>query len=263
MARKTSPQKPGGPTGIKRTEAKSGQIYYFEGGKRIPAAKGAKQYVRQNFSTIDPDRLTKQEQRSYRARLTAEANKAEIQSRASQGFRFGGRFIPKYLRSIMEALNLINKDSNRELKKEFPAVTNYGDLIKKINEFPLRVEIPETSIGLPNERRGRVEMKSVIDIAEQLDKEGSLYCDLDLIVITAPLVDDEFNLIQPGGEVITNRIEALTKIREWEENQADAEKAFDPTAAFISFTHFGQIDAENGTITIDLNDSQKDVQNSP
>jgi hypothetical protein len=106
-------------------------------------------------------------------------------------------------------------------------------------------------------------MKSVIDIAEALDKKGSLYCDLDLIVITAPLVDGEFNQVQAGGEVITNRIEALTKIREWEENKASAEKAFDPTAAFISFTHFGQIDAENGTITIDLNDSQKDVQNSP
>ena len=263
MARKTPSQKPGGPTGIKRTEAKSGQIYYFEGGKRIPAAKGAKQYVRQNFSTIDPDRLTKQEQRSYRARLTAEANKAEIQSRASQGFRFGGRFIPKYLRSIMEALEMISKDSNRELKKEFPAVKNYGDLIKKINEFPLRTEIPFTAIGLPNERRNRVELESVIDIAEKLNKKDSLYCDLNLVVITAPIVDDDFNLIQKGGEVVTNRIDALTKIREWEESIADAEKAFDPTAAFIKFFHFGQIDAENGTITIDLNDSQKDVQNSP
>jgi len=259
MARKTEPKQ----LALKRTEAKSGQIYYFEGGKRIPAARGAKQYVRQNFDTIDPDRLTRQEQRSYRARLTAESNKEQIQERASQNFRFGGRFIPKYLKSILQALELISDKSNRELKKEFPAVTNYGDLIKKINEFPLRVEIPETSIGLPNERRGRVEMKSVIDIAEALDKEGSLYCDLDLIVITAPLVDDEFNQAQAGGEVITNRIEALTKIREWEENKADAEQAFDPTAAFISFTHFGQIDAENGTITIDLNDSQKDVQNSP
>jgi len=264
MARKIPPQKPGGPTGIKRTEAKSGQIYYFEGGKRIPAARGAKQYVRQNFDTIDPDRLTKQEQRSYRARLTAESNKEQMQERASQNFRFGGRFIPKYLRSIMEALEMISKDSSRELKKEFPAVKDYGDLIKKINEFPLRVEIPETSIGLPNERRGRVEMKSVIDIAEALDKEGSLYCDLNLVVITAPLVDDEFNQVQAGGEVITNRIEALTKIREWEENKADAERVFDPSAAFIRFTHFGQIDAENGTFTIDLNDSpEPDVQRSP
>jgi len=263
MARKKEPKQ----LALKRTEAKSGQIYYFEGGKRIPAARGAKQYVRQNFDTIDPDRLTrltKQEQRSYRARLTAESNKEQIQERASQNFRFGGRFIPKYLKSILQALEMISKDSNRELKKEFPAVKDYGDLIKKINEFPLRVEIPETSIGLPNEKRGRVEMKSVIDIAEALDKEGSLYCDLNLVVITAPLIDDEFNQVQAGGEVITNRIEALTKIREWEENKASAEKAFDPSAAFIRFTHFGQIDAENGTLTIDLNDSPKpDVQRSP
>jgi hypothetical protein len=263
MARKIPPQKPGGPTGIKRTEAKSGQIYYFEGGKRIPAARGAKQYVRQNFDTIDPDRLTKQEQRSYRARLTAESNKEQIQERASQNFRFGGRFIPKYLRSIMEALELISDKSNRELKKEFPAVTNYGDLIKKINEFPLTVEVPYTAIGLPNERRNRIDFESVIDIVERLDKGADVFCDLNLVVITAPIVDDEFNQVQAGGEVITDRIEALTKIREWEENKASAEKAFDPSAAFIKFFHFGQMDAEAGTLTIDLRESQFEVQSSP
>jgi len=263
MARKIPPQKPGGPTGIKRTEAKSGQIYYFEGGKRIPAARGAKQYVRQNFDTIDPDRLTKQEQRSYRARLTAESNKEQIQERASQNFRFGGRFIPKYLKSILQALELISDKSNRELKKEFPAVTNYGDLIKKINEFPLTVEVPYTAIGLPNERRNRIDFESVIDIVERLDKGADVFCDLNLVVITAPIVDDEFNQVQAGGEVITDRIEALTKIREWEENKASAEKAFDPSAAFIRFFHFGQMDAEAGTLTIDLRESQYEVQSSP
>ena len=158
---------------------------------------------------------------------------------------------------------MIDKDSNRELKKEFPAVRDYGDLIKKINEFPLTVEIPYTAIGLPNERRNRVEFESIIDIVERVNKKNSLYCDLDLVVITAPLLDDEFKVIQPGGEVITNRIEALTKIREWEESIADAEKKYDPTVAYITFQHFGEIDAETGTITIDLRESDDDPQNSP
>ena len=46
----------GATPGLKRTEAKSGQIYYFQDGKRIPAAKGSKEYVKQNFNTIDPER---------------------------------------------------------------------------------------------------------------------------------------------------------------------------------------------------------------
>ena len=58
--------------GLKRVEARSGQTYYFENGKRINAKTGAKKYVARFFEqikTLSPETfaaLTEGERRSFR-----------------------------------------------------------------------------------------------------------------------------------------------------------------------------------------------------
>ena len=73
---------------IKRVVAANGQVLYFKSGKRIPAKKGAKLFVKENAQqirggSIPLDLLTKQEQLSYQG-----------QNRASKYWRYKGRILP-------------------------------------------------------------------------------------------------------------------------------------------------------------------------
>jgi hypothetical protein len=69
---------------IRRTLGRDGRIYYFNNrGRRLPESRGARQWVRENRDSVTTSQLSPREQRSFRA-----------SQRASQQFRFEGRFIP-------------------------------------------------------------------------------------------------------------------------------------------------------------------------
>jgi hypothetical protein len=69
---------------IRRTLGRDGRVYYFNNrGRRIPESRGARQWVRENRDSVTTSQLSPREQRSFRA-----------SQRASQQFRFEGRFIP-------------------------------------------------------------------------------------------------------------------------------------------------------------------------
>jgi len=235
---------------VKRTVARSGQIYYFEAGKRIPAAKGATKWVKENFSKAEKSNLSEQELRSFRAQDAARKGAEKIKAAAEKRVRFGGKFVPKYLQTILEELKLVGK-KERELKREFPDVRNYGDLLKRIKALvPKTAVIPETEYGLPNEKRRRTTFEGIIDIAEQISNDP-IYSQLKLMVI------DE------RGNIAEGKVAALQMIRDWEIEKIEEIMAREKNAAFVSFGHFGQIDVETGQVWIDLRDSAIRIQYSP
>jgi hypothetical protein len=243
---------------FKRVITRAGRVMYFDQGRRITDAAGAKRYIQREFSNIkDPVNLTAAEMRSYRSRQGAEKNREKFNQRLRDSFRFGGRFIPKYLELLMRELKLIGKDSNRELKKEFPDVKNFGDLLRRINQTLSNTTIYAGQYGLANEKRKRETFESVIDIAERID-EGA-YENLRLVVIKT----DGERIEQETAKQCSRRAKGLEAIRDWEVKEIDDIVKTERNPAYVIFIHSADIDVEKGTVTIDLNDSDSKVQNSP
>jgi hypothetical protein len=69
----------------------------------------------------------------------------------------------------------------------------------------------------------------------------------------------ELNVITPKGDVITNRIKALEAARDWEIERIEQIQQEGGNPAYTRFSHYGNINVENGTLTIDLNDSDEDT----
>lgn len=234
---------------IKRTVASSGQVYYFQGGKRIPAAKAATKWVKQNFDSIQRSKLTEREIKSFRAQEAARKGSEKIRAAAAQKIRFGGKFVPKYLQTILETLKLAAP--GQELKKEFPDVSTYGDLLQRIQRLvPSTAIIPETEYGLPSEKRRRVQFEGIIDIAERIS-EDPLLNRLNLVVF------DERAIEYRG------RVNALEAVRAWEIEKIEEIMSADKDAAYVSFGHYGEIDVATGTVLIDLRLTDVRVQYSP
>ena len=231
---------------IKRTVASSGQVYYFQGGKRIPAAKAVTKWVRQNFDAIERSKLTEREIKSFRAQEAARKGSEKIRAAAEKRLRFGGKFVNRCLRLILERLQLIGPTSNRDLKKEFPDTKTYGDLLKKIKSQLSEVVIDPTEWGLPG-TRGRETYESVIDMAERLfgnDRRNTIadpiYGELTLVVV------DERGVEHRG------KVPALEAVRDFEVEIIKQIMDTDQSAAFVRFEHTGEIDPETCEFVIDL-----------
>lgn len=243
--------------GIKRVEAKSGQTYYFENGKRINARSGAKKYVARFFEQIkslSPDTfaaLTEGEKRSFRSKVSAEKNAARLSEEAKSRFRFRGRMIPKYLQDVLDAtvLELVGR-SEKELTKVFPNLRDYADLLRVAQGLVSTLTLSPTEWALPNTKRNRETYSNVVDIAER--------------IFQAPPVQRLcLRVILESGTVIEGNIEGMEAIRDWEETKVQELIAVGGNPAYVRFTHSGQIDVDDATFTIDLSESREDPQFSP
>lgn len=239
------------PKPIKRSIAKNGTAYYYQGRQRLTTKDGAKKWVEQSFAEIDVNSLTPSELRSFRAKESGLKNRDLFRQKISARFRFFGRIIPQYLQNVLKetVLNLVG-DSQKELTKVFPEVKDYGQLLKKAQSLLSTVVLPPTEWGLPNVKRNRVEVESVIDIARRIDDDETLRL-LDLQVITKT------------GQLVVGRIAALTAVRDYEMNEIDEIMKGGGNPAYVRFRHFGEIDVEKKTFTIDLNETDVDPMYSP
>jgi len=230
---------------VKRITAKSGQIYYFKNGKRISEKKGASEFVKTFFSQIDPAKLSPKEAQSYRGKLAAQQGKAKLKKEASGRLRFKGRFVPTYLQRLLIEQKLIDPNE-REIRREFTEVKSYGDFLKEIKDLvPKTAFLRQSEWGLPSEKRERTTFVSIIDIVESVQNDP-LFSTLKL------------NVIDTDGEVITDKAKALEAIRDWEIDEIENTMREGKNAAYIRFSHYGNIDITNGTLTIDLNQSDPD-----
>jgi hypothetical protein len=231
---------------ISRTLASNNQIYYFENGKRLTEKEGASKFVKTFFSQIDPAKLSPQEIKSYRGKLAAQQGKSKLKKEASGRLRFKGRFVPTYLQRLLIEQKLIDPKET-EIRREFTEVKSFGDFLKEIKDLvPKTAFLRQSEWALPSQKRERTTFESVIDIADTIN--------------TDPLFSTlELNVITPKGDVITNRIKALEAARDWEIERIEQIQQEGGNPAYTRFSHYGNINVENGTLTIDLNDSDEDT----
>lgn len=176
----------------------------------------------------------------------------KISNYAGSRLRFGGRFVPVVLQLVLQEFNLIPAaGKSKDLKKEFPNVKDYGDLLKVVQAIiPKSAFVPATEYGLPNEKRGRETFTSVIDIVEQL-KESPVLSRLKLVVY------DQY------GVEHTGKLDALDAVRKYEVKTIEDIMKSGQGAAYVSFQYFGKIDILNELLIIDLNETDVQVQSSP
>lgn len=230
---------------ISRKLAKNNQIYYFENGKRLSVKSGASKFVKTFFNQIDPAKLSEQELKSYRSKKGADKSRSAIKEEASQRLRFKGRFVNKSLQRLLIEFKLIDP-KEREIRREYTEIKNFGDFIKEIKSLvPKTAYLRQSEWGLPSQKRDRTTFVSIIDIVETIQNDR-LFSTLNL------------NVIDDKGKLITDRIKALETIRDWEIDEIENTMNEGKNAAYISFSHYGNINIENGTLTIDLNESMPD-----
>lgn len=252
MAKKKS------PSPITRKFTSNGQYYYFKNGKRISEKEGASIFVKTFFAQIDPQKLSPTELKSYRGKAAAEKGKAKIKKQSSQRLRFKGRFVPVYLQRLLIEQKLIDPNE-REIRREFTEVKNYGDFLKEIKSLvPGTAFLRQSEWGLPSEKRERTTFVSIIDIVENIQNDP-LFSTLTLNVISEEKKDINGRIIEKR-KLIIDRIKALEAITDWEIKEIENTMNEGRNAAYMRFSHFGNINIENGTLTIDLNKSDPDPE---
>jgi hypothetical protein len=254
MAKKTAKSKGIAPlkAPIKRTITKAGEARYYQGGKRATAKEGAKKYVKQELQRPAPGSLTKEEQKLFNRFQAAQKIAPKAAAQAAERLRFGGKFVKNTIKKFLVDQNLFGPTSNTELKKEFPNAKNYGDLLKALKELtPKSAILKEGEYGLINAKRNRTTYESTVDVAEQFEK-NPLFKALTLVLIV-PEKDGT-------QKVYTGKIAALSALKDWETKKVEEFQR--QGAAYLSFAHFGKIDIESDTITINLAESVVDPQYS-
>lgn len=232
---------------FKRILDKSGQYRYYVNGKRITAKKGASQFVKQNFSQLKPDQLSKQEQSSYRAKFAAEKGAAKAKERTQKAFRFKGKFLDK---SISKFLELITP-GERNLAKRYPDIKDYGqllkelqkDLAKNMNLFALD---DVSQYGLPNEKRDRKILENTADVIETLKNDYPGY---------------KLRVITESGETINDYKKAISYLAQWERSKIQEAMESDKKAAYTKFSYFPQINVVEKLLIIDLEEKDKPGEN--
>jgi hypothetical protein len=252
MAKKTAKSKGIAPSKapLKRVVTRTGEARYYQGGKRKTAKEGAKKYVKQELQRPAPGSLTKEEQKLFNRFQAAQKVAPKIASQAAERLRFGGKFVKDTIKKFLVDQNLFGPTSNTELKKEFPAAKNYGDLLRVLKELtPKSAILQEGEYGLVNAKRNRTTYESTVDVAEQFEK-NPLFKALTLVLIVPEK--------GKGEKLYIGKLEALSALKDWETKKV--EEFQKQGAAYLSFAHFGKINIEDDTITIDLAESVVDPQ---
>jgi len=205
---------------VKRIIDSQGKVRYYAEGKRISNQKGSKAWVRSEPEIGPRTRLT-QEEADFLKRSLA-SKKA-----ASQRARIDGKFLPRYIKETLKVLSLPNKG---ELKKQLPAVKDYGDLLKELqnavgkeSRIITQDRDKTASYTTPNEKRARTNFESVVDIIDSL-KTSSVYKFMDFVVITR------------SGQKLKG-MAAMEYIRNWETDMLSKIMKKNKKTAFVRFNH--------------------------
>ena len=232
---------------FKRILDSTGQYRYYVNGKRITAKKGASQFVKQNFSQIKPEQLSRQEKASYTAKLNAQKGAEKARERAQQAFRFKGKYLDK---AVNQFLNLLQR-KDKNVAKLYPGIKDYGqflqqlqaDLQNNLSAFALE---DASQFGLPNEKRNRTTLENVADVIETLKNDFPGY---------------KLQVITESGETISDYKKAVSYLAQWERRKIQEALESDQKAAYTKFSYFPQINIVQKLLIIDLEEKDKESEN--
>jgi hypothetical protein len=233
---------------LKRVVAKSGQVYYFKGGKRIATKKGEKllkKAISQNKIPL-PQNLTPQEE-LFLKRSQA-AKKA-----AANTYKYQGRPIPRIYAVLMQKLFpsvdfLQTKDLSKwkDPKTGKPIFPRYSDIQKNIdNASKQDSEIFKllTEMGYFKDKEGRTALIDICEIIQQ--KEYDKF---------------KFILIDAQGDEVRGRVAVCTAIRDFEVDvTSEIKDALGFNVVKTYFDYSPNYDFKNKIFKLDLQDQDPDI----
>jgi hypothetical protein len=233
---------------LKRVVAKSGQVYYFKGGKRIATKKGEKllkKEITQNKIAL-PKNLTPQEE-LFLKRSQA-AKKA-----AANTYKYQGRPIPRIYAVLMQKLFpsvdfLQTKDLSKwkDPKTGKPIFPRYSDIQKNIdNASKQDSEIFKllTEMGYFKDKEGRTALIDICEIIQQ--KEYDKF---------------KFILIDAQGDEVRGRVAVCTAIRDFEVDvTSEIKDALGFNVVKTYFDYSPNYDFKNKIFKLDLQDQDPDI----
>jgi hypothetical protein len=233
---------------LKRIVTKTGQVRYYQDGKRLKEKTGKRKFVKEN-PNLPFKEYTQGELRSLKALQNYQ-----------EGYKFKGVSVKKIYIELLskmgfdKSIKKLNKSKNRDLselkdskgKKVFPKgyfeeVLRTIDAEAKVNKSFFEFA---TKKGMPD-YRGRDydsfkdnKVESVIDFIELLNSDNFKSWKLEVTDMQ--------------GDLVTGRTNGLLAIRDFEIEIGDRVKSVAKNIALIQFNYNYRLDIKNKTILLDL-----------
>lgn len=228
---------------IKRTlvQTKKGiKPHYFEGGKRIKAAKGRLKWIQQNYEDLDkpyskqPKNLTAEEIKTFNRKKSQE-----------ELFRYKGKPIDRFMVEVLKSRGFIPQDTKeRDIlklkdKENNQIFKNFGQFEQLFNMAKMDLlQTQFTSIMGAKGYRGRTQAESAISILEGLQLIGYKGWKLEVLL--------------PNGDVVYGINKGMELIQKFEVSATSKISAENKNVAAVRFTYTFDWDTENKVITIRL-----------
>lgn len=233
---------------LKRVVAKSGQVYYFKGGKRIATKKGEKllkKEITQNKIPL-PKNLTPQEE-LFLKRSQA-AKKA-----AANTYKYQGRPIPRIYAVLMQKLfpkmdflqtmDLSKWADPRTGKPIFPRFSDIQRNIDNASKTDSEIFKLLTEMGYFKDKKGRTALIDICEIIQQKEYDKFKFI----------LIDDEENEFR-------GRVKVCEMIREFEEFvTTDIRASLGMNVIKTYFDYSPNYDFKNKIFKLDLSDQNPKV----
>jgi hypothetical protein len=234
-------------TQLKRVLAKSGQVYFFKGGKRIAKKKGEKLFTKEILKgqTQVPRNLTPQEE------LFLKRSKAAKKA-AANTYKFKGRPIPRIYAVLLQKLfpkgdflktmdlSQWKKPNGEPIFKRFSDIQRNIDNASKQDSEIFRLL---TEMGYFKDKEGRTALIDICEIIQQ--KEYDKF---------------KFILIDAQGDEVTGRVAVCTAIRDFEVDvTTDIKNALGMNVVKTYFDYSPNYDFTNKIFTLDIQDQDPDI----
>lgn len=173
---------------IKRTQSKTGQVRYYEKGKRLSDKQGSIKFIRQEFRTYAQNpllrsNLTTREARIFRNTQNSRKGRDLVSDYSKTRYRFDGKFVPQRIFKDNPLLERVYKSKDLNSYKEFQNLESWqqvSDLLENkiiYNTFRLAVPIKNEAVKPRQDvtfKRGRItEIYALLNaVNKELERGG-------------------------------------------------------------------------------------------
>jgi hypothetical protein len=233
---------------LKRVVAKSGQVYFFKGGKRIATKKGEKLFRKEIVNNLrpTPTNLTPSEQ------LFLKRSKAAKKA-AANTYKYRGRPIPRIYAVLIQKIypnvnflktmdlsQWLNPATGNPLFERYSQIQKTIDNASKVDSDIFKLL---TEMGYFKDKEGRTALIDICEIIRQ--KEYDKF---------------KFILINDEGQEIRGRIKVCEKIREFEEMvTSDIRAALGMNVIKTYFDYSPNYDFRKKIFKLDLSDNNPKI----
>ena len=233
---------------LKRVVAKSGQVYFFKGGKRIATKKGEKLFRKEIVNNLRPVPTNLTPSEELFLKRSQAAKKA-----AANTYKYQGRPIPRIYAVLLQKIYpkkdfLQTMDLYKWTKPDgTPIFKRFSDIQRKIDnasQKDSKIFKLLTEMGYFKDKQGRTALIDICEIIQQ--KEYDKF---------------KFILIDAQGDEIRGRVAVCTAIRDFEVDvTTEIKNALGMNVVKTYFDYSPNYDFKNKIFELDIEDQNRKIE---